>query len=88
MSLPKNELRAHPIRPLEGTESPFSDDTFSVIDDNLAEDASAKIVQNYYEGPRTCLCCVNWVEGLPRVLLLLSGDAGRVVVASRSVSIV
>jgi len=46
------------------TGTPFSDDAFSVIDD-LDEEERAKVIQDYFEGDKTCLCCINWVEGLP-----------------------
>lgn len=50
-----------------GRHSPFSDDAFSVIDD-LDEQERSKIVQDYFEGPKTCQCCINWIEGVPNGL--------------------
>ena len=48
---------------LDGTQSPISDDAFSVIDG--MDDERAKIIQDFYEGPKTCQCCINWIDGIP-----------------------
>jgi hypothetical protein len=53
-----------PLAGSSGVESPFSDDAFSVVD-GLDEEERAKIIQDYYEGPKTCQCCINWVDGVP-----------------------
>ncbi|QDS74141.1 hypothetical protein FKW77_001155 [Venturia effusa] len=49
----------------DGPGSPFSEDAFSVVDD-LDDEERAKIIQDFYEGDKTCQCCINWVEGLPQ----------------------
>ncbi|KAE9994257.1 hypothetical protein EG327_000102 [Venturia inaequalis] len=51
----------------DGTGSPFSEDAFSVVD-NLDDEERAKVIQDFFEGEKTCQCCINWVEGVPRGL--------------------
>lgn len=53
--------------PDDGTGSPFSEDAFSVVDD-LDDEERAKVIRDFFEGEKTCQCCINWVEGLPRGL--------------------
>lgn len=58
----------------DGTGSPFSEDAFSVVDD-LDDEERAKVIQDFFEGEKTCQCCINWVEGLPRGLQDESDDS-------------
>jgi hypothetical protein len=51
----------------EGSQSSASEDGFSVVDESGADEV-ADVVQDFYEGPRTCQCCINWVEGVPKGL--------------------
>jgi hypothetical protein len=52
----------------EGSSTPLSEDTFSVIDETFQENAEerAKIVQELWEGTeKKCLCCIPWVDSRP-----------------------
>jgi hypothetical protein len=51
----------------DGSQSPISDDGFSVVNEE-GNDELANTVQDFYEGPKTCLCCINWLEGVPEGL--------------------
>lgn len=53
-----------PLSDPAGSGSPFSEDAFSVVDD-LDEQERAKVIQDFFEGDKTCSCCINWVEGVP-----------------------
>jgi hypothetical protein len=63
-----------PLPDHPGTGTPFSEDTFSVIDE-LDEEERAKVIQDFFEGEKTCQCCTNWVEGLPEGLQDESDDS-------------
>jgi hypothetical protein len=51
----------------EGSQTSLSDDGFSVVDES-GSDEPVDIVQELYEGPKTCQCCINWLEGAPKGL--------------------
>jgi hypothetical protein len=67
-----------------------SDETFCVVDTHLAGEDSKELaiqlgarkefVQDFYEGKRTCDCCINWVEECPPDLdleYLVEGDTEK-----------
>ncbi len=56
--------------------TPSEDDSYSVIerladairiedDPRLTAEDRARVVQDLYEGPRKCQCCINWVDEVP-----------------------